>query len=63
MATRQAHTRWEGNLKNGAGTVDFGHGMFKGPIRLPRASRTAAARIRKSCWARLRRAASPWRCR
>ncbi|MFL6652058.1 MAG: OsmC family protein [Sulfurifustaceae bacterium] len=31
MATRQAHARWEGNLKNGAGTVDFGRGMFKGP--------------------------------
>jgi osmotically inducible protein OsmC len=31
MATRQAHARWEGNLKEGKGKVDFGHGMLSAP--------------------------------
>lgn len=31
MPTRKAHARWEGGLKEGKGTVDFGHGAFKGP--------------------------------
>lgn len=31
MTTRQAHARWEGNLKAGKGTVDFGRGAFKAP--------------------------------
>ncbi len=31
MATRQAHARWEGTLKDGQGTVDFGGGRFKAP--------------------------------
>ena len=31
MTTRQAHARWEGTLKAGKGTVDFGRGMFKAP--------------------------------
>jgi osmotically inducible protein OsmC len=30
MPTRKAHARWEGTLKEGAGTVDFGNGTFKG---------------------------------
>ena len=31
MATRRAHARWEGNLKEGHGKVDFGHGAFSAP--------------------------------
>ena len=30
MPTRKAHARWEGSLKEGKGTVDFGNGAFKG---------------------------------
>jgi osmotically inducible protein OsmC len=30
MATRKAHARWEGSLKEGRGQVDFGSGVFKG---------------------------------
>ncbi len=30
MATRQAHARWEGTIKDGRGTIDFGNGAFKG---------------------------------
>jgi lipoyl-dependent peroxiredoxin len=30
MATRNAHARWEGSLKEGRGEVDFGNGVFKG---------------------------------
>jgi lipoyl-dependent peroxiredoxin len=30
MATRKAHARWEGSLKEGKGQVDFGNGLFKG---------------------------------
>jgi lipoyl-dependent peroxiredoxin len=29
MPTRTAHARWEGNLKQGKGQVDLGHGSFK----------------------------------
>jgi osmotically inducible protein OsmC len=28
MATRQAHARWEGSVKDGKGQVDFGNGAF-----------------------------------
>src|SRR5678815_773053 len=31
MPTRQAHARWEGSLKEGEGTIDFGNGLFKSP--------------------------------
>lgn len=30
MPTRQAHARWEGNLKEGKGSIDFGNGAFRG---------------------------------
>ena len=30
MPTRKAHARWEGPINEGAGTVDFGNGAFKG---------------------------------
>ncbi|MBE7426037.1 MAG: OsmC family protein [Ideonella sp.] len=30
MATRHAHARWEGSLKEGKGQVDFANGLFKG---------------------------------
>jgi len=30
MATRNAHARWEGSLKEGKGQVDFANGLFKG---------------------------------
>lgn len=30
MPTRTAHARWEGTIKAGKGTVDFGNGAFKG---------------------------------
>jgi osmotically inducible protein OsmC len=30
MPTRKAHARWEGTIKDGKGTVDFGNGAFKG---------------------------------
>jgi len=30
MPTRTAHARWEGTIKEGKGTVDFGNGAFKG---------------------------------
>jgi lipoyl-dependent peroxiredoxin len=29
MATRKAHARWEGSIKEGRGQVDFGNGAFK----------------------------------
>jgi osmotically inducible protein OsmC len=29
MATRKAHARWEGSIKDGKGQVDFGNGAFK----------------------------------
>ncbi len=29
MATRKAHARWEGSIKDGRGQVDFGNGAFK----------------------------------
>ena len=37
MPTRQAHARWEGTIKEGKGTVDFGNGAFNGSysVRLP----------------------------
>ena len=31
MTTRQAHARWEGDLKGGQGKVDFGRGLFSAP--------------------------------
>jgi lipoyl-dependent peroxiredoxin len=31
MTTRKAHARWEGTVKEGKGTVDFGGGLFKAP--------------------------------
>jgi len=30
MATRKAHARWEGSIKEGKGQVDFGNGAFTG---------------------------------
>ena len=30
MATRKAHARWTGSLKEGKGRVDFGDGLFEG---------------------------------
>lgn len=30
MPTRKAHARWEGTLREGKGTVDFGNGVFSG---------------------------------
>jgi osmotically inducible protein OsmC len=30
MTTRKAHARWEGGIKDGKGTIDFGSGVFKG---------------------------------
>lgn len=30
MTTRTAHARWDGNIKEGKGQVDFGNGAFKG---------------------------------
>ena len=30
MPTRTAHARWEGAIKEGKGTLDFGNGAFKG---------------------------------
>ncbi len=30
MPTRTAHARWEGTIKEGTGTLDFGNGAFKG---------------------------------
>jgi osmotically inducible protein OsmC len=30
MPTRTAHARWEGTIKGGKGTLDFGNGAFKG---------------------------------
>ncbi len=31
MITRNAHARWEGSLKDGNGTLEFGDGLFRGP--------------------------------
>ena len=31
MPTRKAHARWEGNLNQGKGHVDFANGAFKSP--------------------------------
>ena len=31
MPTRKAHARWEGDIKEGKGQVDFGDGVFKAP--------------------------------
>jgi osmotically inducible protein OsmC len=30
MPTRKAHARWEGTIKDGRGTLDFGNGAFNG---------------------------------
>jgi lipoyl-dependent peroxiredoxin len=30
MPTRSAHARWEGTIKEGKGTLDFGNGACKG---------------------------------
>lgn len=30
MPTRTAHARWEGTIREGTGTIDFGNGAFKG---------------------------------
>jgi osmotically inducible protein OsmC len=30
MPTRKGHARWEGTIKEGRGTLDFGNGAFKG---------------------------------
>jgi len=30
MATRKAHARWDGGIKDGQGTVDLGSGAFRG---------------------------------
>ena len=30
MPTRTAHARWEGTIKEGKGSLDFGNGAFKG---------------------------------
>ena len=30
MPTRKAHARWQGTIKEGTGTIDFGNGAFKG---------------------------------
>ena len=30
MPTRKAHARWEGNLRDGSGQVEFGNGAFRG---------------------------------
>ena len=30
MATRKAHAHWDGGIKEGKGTIDFGSGAFKG---------------------------------
>ena len=30
MPTRKAHARWEGTIKEGTGTLDFGNGAFNG---------------------------------
>ena len=30
MPTRIAHARWEGTIKEGKGSLDFGHGAFNG---------------------------------
>ena len=30
MPTRKAHARWQGTIKEGTGTLDFGNGAFKG---------------------------------
>ena len=30
MPTRKAHARWEGTIKDGKGTLDFGNGAFNG---------------------------------
>jgi lipoyl-dependent peroxiredoxin len=30
MTTRNAHARWEGGIKEGQGSIDFGSGGFKG---------------------------------
>ena len=57
MPTRTAHARWEGTIKEGKGTVNFGNGLFNGAYRSPRGSRRVRGRILKSCWARPMRAA------
>jgi osmotically inducible protein OsmC len=30
ITTRKAHARWDGSIKEGKGTIDFGSGAFKG---------------------------------
>jgi lipoyl-dependent peroxiredoxin len=31
MPARKAHARWEGTIKEGKGSIDFGNGAFKAP--------------------------------
>jgi hypothetical protein len=35
MATRKAHARWEGSIKDGKGQVDFGNGAFPAKAGCP----------------------------
>jgi len=48
MLNRTAQAIWEGNLKDGRGTVEFGGRLSKRIILLPLVSRTAKAPIRKN---------------
>jgi osmotically inducible protein OsmC len=32
MAVRSSHARWEGNLKDGSGSMKLGSGFFEGPF-------------------------------
>ena len=58
MPTRKAHARWEGTINEGKGTVDFGHGVFKGAYSFASRFEEVPGRIPKSCWPRPIRAAS-----
>jgi hypothetical protein len=48
MATRTSSATWEGNLKEGKGTMKVGRGAYEARFPLPRVSRMAPGRIRRN---------------
>ena len=48
MLNRTAQAIWEGNLKNGHGTMEFGGGAFKGNYSLPLVLKMAKVPIQKN---------------
>ena len=59
--TARAH--WEGDLKNGKGTIGLGSGAFEGPYSFKARFEGAPGQRPRNYWAPPTPAASRWRCR